>query len=212
MLAHALGQGNNNIMTSDSTPSLYRINPLDGADYYQTWKSRMEDILRAQNLWHHVSGTATAPSDKNSKEFQNWEDEDKNALAQIRLRVKDSVVVYVRSAKTAASAWSTLQIIFEAKGPLAKVLARRKLFQAKCEEGESIKELLHRLQRYREDPATLDSIIADDEFSITILAALPDSWDPFTSALDSNALKDPAELIERILERDQRDNISIAKG
>jgi len=95
---------------------------------------------------------------------------------------------------------------------LAIVLARRKLFRAKCEEGENIEEFLRKLQEYREELATLSAPISDDEFNITILTALPDSWDSFTSALDANILKNSAELIARIMEQDRRQKSKNADG
>ena len=207
----------------DSSSSLYKIEPLSGADNYPAWKFRMEDILQAQKLWGYVTGTIPKPvaEDKpaTASDMARWEDQDYIACAQIRLQVKDSILAYVRSAKSAKSAWDTLQATYESKGPLGKVLARRKLFRAKCEEGENIEEFLRKLQGYREDLASLDSIINDDEFGIIILTALADSWDTFTSALDNSALTNTVSLIACILEQDRHqrsreegDTVLTAKG
>ena len=78
-------------MSAESSSSLYKIEPLAGADNYQAWKFRMEDILRAQKLWKHAEGTAAKPE---KEKMEAWEEKDQLALSQIRLRVKDSHCVH----------------------------------------------------------------------------------------------------------------------
>ncbi|KAG5635013.1 hypothetical protein DXG03_005579 [Asterophora parasitica] len=52
--------------------------------------------------------------------------------------------------------------------------------------------------------AALGSEITNEDFSITLLTSLPDSWDPFISAIDSVMLKESHKLIARTLEEDRR--------
>jgi hypothetical protein len=189
-------------MSSESSSGLFKIEPLTGTDNYPAWKFRMEDILRALKLISHTDESYVAPNDTEAKVA--WKERDQLALSHIRLRVKDSIIVYVRNAKTAAEAWKILSQTYETKGALAIVLARRRLFRAKCEEGEDVEEFLRKLQGYMTDLTALGSKVEDEEYSITILTALPDSWDSFTAALDTTATKNSQELIARILEHDRR--------
>jgi len=199
-------------MSSNGSSGLYEIEPLSGAENYSIWKFRMGDILRAQGLWRYADGSEKIPDDTKPDEKKAWLQKDRFALSQIKQRVKGSVLVHVRGARTAAIAWSTLQATYEPKGALAIVMARRKLFRPQREENENIEEILRKLQEYRGELANLGAPIGDDEFNITILTALPERWDTFTSALDADILKDSARLIARIMEQDRLQKSRIRDG
>ncbi|KAF5378035.1 hypothetical protein D9757_011525 [Collybiopsis confluens] len=60
------------------------------------------------------------------------------------------------------------------------------------------------MTRYRKELAALNSKISDDEFSITLLTSLPDSWDSFIQGVDTSSLSNSTALIARILEQARR--------
>ena len=187
--------------TNNGSSNVYRIEPLKGADNYAVWKIKMMDILTDQGLWEYVD-PGTAPSDTNQKPA--WEKKDRTALSTIRLRVADKLLVYVASAKSSKDAWDTLKGLLEAQGPLGIVLARRKLFRAKCDDGTSIEDHIRTLRVYQEELQNLGQKIEDSEFSIILLTSLPDSWNNYISSIDSSALTNAPQLIARILEHDRR--------
>ncbi|KAJ7358274.1 hypothetical protein DFH08DRAFT_616322, partial [Mycena albidolilacea] len=43
-----------------------------------------------------------------------------------------------------------------------------------------------------------------EEYSITLLTSLPDSWDTFISEIDTASLAKSTKLVARILEQDRR--------
>ena len=161
----------------------------------------MMDILTDQGLWEYVH-PGTAPSDAEQKTA--WEKKDWTALSTIRLRVADKLLVYVASAKSAKEAWDTLKGLLEAQGPLGIVLARRKLFRAKCDDGTSIEDHIRTLRVYQEELHNLGQKIEDAEFSIILLTSLPDSWNSYISSIDTSVLDKAPQLIARILEHDRR--------
>ena len=185
---------------STSNTNVYRIEPLKGAENYAVWKIKMMDILTDQGLWEFVESEGTAPTEE--KEKVAWIKKDRTTLSMIRLRIADKLLVYVASTTTAKQAWTTLKELLEAQGPLGIVLARRKLFQARCEEGTSIEEHIRTLRSYQEELQSLGEKIKDTEFSIILLTSLPDSWNNYISSIDTTTLDNAAKLIARILEHD----------
>ncbi|TDL13567.1 hypothetical protein BD410DRAFT_846818 [Rickenella mellea] len=139
--------------------SIYRIDPLKGAENYPTWKIKIKDILTDMGLEDHIveklskpsstqpSGSGTTPTETGKdKEGSggaagaqaagpNWAKNDRTALSAIRLRVADIVLVYIANATTALEAWKTLRNIFEERGPGGKVQIRKKLIYPRAEEG-----------------------------------------------------------------------------
>ena len=117
-------------MSSTADPkdssNVYRIEALKGAENYATWRVKMEDILTSLDLWDYARGAAVVQS-PTAKEISDhadavaaaiaanttpppplaagltqdvWTKRDRAALTAIRLRVADSVIVYVSSAGT----------------------------------------------------------------------------------------------------------------
>ena len=86
------------------------------------------------------------------------------------------------------------------------VLLHCKLFWAQCEEGGNIEEHVRTLWGYQQEYNSLSptSPLSDEDFSITMLTSLPDTWNTFISAIDSTALSNLNTLIVQILEEDRR--------
>ncbi|KAG5633481.1 hypothetical protein DXG03_007299 [Asterophora parasitica] len=96
----------------------------------------------------------------------------------------DSAFMYITGARTSNAAWSALTTMFE------------------CKDGKNIKEHICMMSGYLEELAALGSEITNEDFSITLLTSLPDSWDPFISAINSVTLKESHKLITHTLEED----------
>ena len=189
----------------DASTTQYRIEPLKGPDHYPVWKILMTDILTDQELWEYVSGTVVKPA-ATSDTLGDWTKKDRQALSAIRLRVAAHNLVYVAGATDSKTAWENLQNTFEPRGPIAKILLRRKLFRAQCEEGGNVEEHIRTMRGYQQEYNILSptSTLSEEDFSITLLTSLPDSWNNFIAAIDSTALADSQRLIACILEEDRR--------
>lgn len=118
--------------------------------------------------------------------------------------------------RTISEAWNTLAEMYQPKGPIAIVLAQRKLFHAKCQEGAEIEEHIRTLTHYRQQLHALGLKLSEDEFAITILTSLPDSWNSFiqgvdTTALSNNhAIKMPNLILTMLLWQPQNLNRNLA--
>lgn len=138
----------------------------------------------------------------------DWLKKDQQALSHIRLRIADSLLVYIGGAKTAKEAWDTLQQTFQPKGIISQVTARRKFFRAECPEGGDIAEHIRHMRSLLDEIHTVSetTVISDAEFAITLLVSLPESWNNFIQSIDSTATSTltSASIIARILQEDRR--------
>ena len=189
--------------TTNQVGGSYRIESLRGAENYVPWKVQMEDILVDMGFWEYVSGELKRPADSDAVALSKWKTNDRKALTQIRTRVTEAMITYVMSAKTSKEAWDAIKSMFEVSGPIAAVLIRRKLFRYTMEEGASMEEQVRILRGYQEQLIALDSAVSNKDFAFILLTALPDSWDPFVTALDTSDLE-TNKLIGRILAEDNQ--------
>ena len=87
---------------------------MQGASDYPVWKTNLFDILTVQELWSFVS-PGEEPKDVGL--LPEWKKKDKVALAQIRLRVGPSALIYISGEEmTAKKAWDSLKAIYQSKG------------------------------------------------------------------------------------------------
>lgn len=112
------------------------------------------------------------------------------------------MMTYVLSSTTSKGAYDALANVFNVQGALAKVLARRKFLRYEIEEGANMEEEVRTIRQLKEELTLLGTVIPDDEFSLTLLTALPPSWDPFISSI--GAVPGSTDLIGRVIQEDGR--------
>lgn len=191
-------------MSDNQSTSVYRIEPLKGAENFPVWKVKLTDILTAQDQYDYVEGKGKPADSAPEADRSAWAKKDRVALSAIRLRVTDTVLVYIAECQTAKEAWDTLTEIYQKKGAMGTVLARRKLFRTECAEGTDIEEHIRTMRQYQQELAALGSKVEDSDFAMTLLTSLPESWNSFISALSEDVVKASATTISRILDEDKR--------
>lgn len=183
----------------DTTSGSYRIEPLKGPENWLSFQVQIQDILTDTGYMEYVDGTNLRPSDKPLQ--PDWDKKDRKALTIIRLRVSPSIIMYIMSATTSKQAWDTLKGVFNAQGALAKITTRRKFLRYSIEDGSNMEAEVRNIRMIKEELALLGITVEDEEFGLTILTALPASWDSFISSIGTTELKSN-ELIGRIFQED----------
>ncbi|KAI6124007.1 hypothetical protein EDD16DRAFT_1703982 [Pisolithus croceorrhizus] len=107
------------VKTKQALSCLYDIPSLeDNGSNFHTWKVRICMILDIQDLWDVIGGnTTTAPDPSNDPiGHADWMIKDKEAQAQIILRLKDEPLTGVLHAPMAAEIWTKLCQWYEGHG------------------------------------------------------------------------------------------------
>lgn len=219
--------------------NVYRIEALKGAENYATWRVKMEDILTSLDLWDYARGVVAVSTTPTAQQVAQhtadtaaavaagtpppaplatgltqdaWSKRDRAALTAIRLRVADAVIVYVSSAETSKVAWETLSSMFQPRGSIGVVLARRKFYRAECAPGGNIEEHVRMMRVYQEELNTLGQKILDADFAMTLLTSLPESWNSFIASIEITDQTKSTDIIARILQEDRRQTQGIGSG
>jgi hypothetical protein len=93
-----------------------------------------------------------------------------------------------------------LAATYAPQGVITVVLLRRQLAHLHCEEGGDIEEHIRTLTSLHSKLAAQGTQLMEEEYSITLLTSLPDSWDTFISGINTASLAESTKLVARILE------------
>ena len=98
----------------------------------------------------------------------------------------DTEFVHLLRAETARDQWRQLCTIYESRGRLRILAARRALFRAQANEDFEMKTHVGTLRQMQEQLHAMGSIITDEDFIMILITSLPESWDMYmTSYLGS---------------------------
>jgi Reverse transcriptase (RNA-dependent DNA polymerase)/gag-polypeptide of LTR copia-type/Integrase core domain/GAG-pre-integrase domain len=198
---------------SSSSPSaLYNIEKLNN-DNFTAWKYRLSMILMDRGLYEYIDGSATTPpmpaTDASVAEktaYSDYKKKDNAAKAQIGLLVSDTEIIHIEQAETALQAWRKICGVYEAKGLASKVFLRRRLFNMKKLDSDSmqkhvngVKELVNRL-------TAIGDVIPDSDVAMTLICSLPAEYDYLTVSLESRPASELTTefVINRLLAEERR--------
>ena len=175
-------------VSSAGSSSLYTIDKLSSSNF-TSWKFRMQMILIDRGLWEYVDGNPVAPvldgTDAARLRLAEWKKKDNCALAQIALTVGNSELVHVKGAKSAAEAWKKICGVYEAKGLAAKIFLRRRFFNIKLREGESMQTHINAVRELADQLEAIGAPVTDGDIAMTLLCSLPQQYDSLIVALEA---------------------------
>ena len=195
--------------SSSGPSSLYSIDKLNNTNF-SSWKFRIQMVLTDRSLWEYVNGTIIPPvsdgTEAANRKLAEWKKKDGCALAQIALTVGNNELIHVKRAKTAAEAWTKICSVYEAKGLAAKIFLRRKFFNARLKEGDTMQAHVNGIRDLADQLDAIGSAVDDSDIAMTLLCSLPEDYESLIVALES---RPPNELTsdfvaDRLIDEEKR--------
>eukprot|EP00253_Pinus_taeda_P017061 PITA_17061 len=177
---------------------------------FELWKLKMEDLLVDKDQWIAVD-PGTKPTGVFDEEWKNLDQKEKST---IRLCVLDSVFLNASEEATMKVLWDKLGTLYQSKSPVNKLFLRKKLYNLRMKDRDSVKKLLNAFNTMVSQLLSIDIKILDEDKCISLFCSLPDSWDSLVIAIGSNAttLKFD-EIVSSLLTKEMRQkNIVIQNG
>src|SRR3984893_307987 len=88
----------------------------DGSNY-NSWKLRLQWVLRNRRIWDVVTGTLVKPDANNDQPgHASWVEKDEEAFCHILMSLKDESTHYVEKATSSKEAWDALSARYNSRG------------------------------------------------------------------------------------------------
>lgn len=169
-------------MSSVHTVNAYRVDKLTSGNF-SVWKFRIQMVLKARKLWKYVENPCVGLDEKEQEKEQE-------GLSQIALTVSDSVIGHIRHCKTAHDAWSKICSVFEQKGLASQIFLRRKLFNIKFNEAESMQAHINKIREISDHLEAIGDPVKDRDLAIISLCTLPERYNSLIISLEARLPED----------------------
>jgi hypothetical protein len=170
--------------------SLYTIDKLNSTNF-SSWKFRMQMILIDRGLWEYVDGSLPVPvlgvdaNEAARAKLVEWKKKDNCAMAQISLTVGNTELTHVKGAKSSREAWLKLCSVYEAKGLANKVFLRRRFFNIKLKEGDTMQAHINNVKELAEQLDAIGAAVTENDIAMTLLSSLPENYGNLIVALEA---------------------------
>ena len=181
--------------------------PLNGGNY-ATWKLQCRMALMKEGLWSYVDGTADVPNVQTDPEkYRVYVNKRDKALATIVLSVSPEFLYIVGDALDPVTVWNKLSNQFQRKGWANKLALRRKLYNTRLENGDSVQSHIKRMTEIFSELAIIGDPVKEEDQTIAILASLPSSYNILVTALEAHETVPNLEVvIERLHHEEMKIN------
>lgn len=188
-------------MAMESTKVL--IKPLNGTNY-ATWKVQCRMALIKDGLWGIVDGRENAPTEE--REIPKFNLRRDRALATIVLSVEPTLLYLLGpDPEDPTEVWKKLADQFQKKTWSNKLTLRRKLYDLKLKDGQSVQKHVKALTEIFDELAIIGDPLDDESKVVHLLASLPDSYDMLVTALEASAEVPKLEVVtERLLHEESK--------
>ena len=150
---------------------------------YPTWKLQIKMTLMKDGLYNIVNGTELPPEGGN--ELNKFNQRKDRALATIVLAIDPSLLYLVGDPNDPVAVWTLLQNTFMKKTWANKLALKRKLYNTRMNNNDSLQSHLKIFSEIYESLAVVGSPMEDEDKVITMLASLPEKFSTVVTALET---------------------------
>lgn len=152
--------------------------PMLEAHNYKSWKFRVVNVLKGQDLWDIVNGSEQAPDPEKGtaeakKQFKRRE---QSAISIIALSLSDEVANVIEDCTTSLEMWKALSTEYEPKSLARIATLRRQFCSLAYDPEESMNAFFGRVNHVVKQLADAGRPIPDDEIAFQIIDFLPESY------------------------------------
>ena len=164
---------------------LLKITKLNGANY-RDWAFNIRLYLESMDLFGHADGSVENPAEDASEQVREaFRSASKKAWTYICLAVEPEQQIHVRDTNTAKEAWDALKNQFARVSVSQVVRLRQQYYSCRFKSGENMLDHINRIKSLHDQLREMGVQYDDKELAMTLLASLPESYNPLITALDA---------------------------
>ncbi|KAG5673744.1 hypothetical protein PVAND_003764 [Polypedilum vanderplanki] len=172
-------------MSSESSSSLDKILGLIDKltnDNYGSWSFKMKSYLEEKGVYYTISEEIPNESDDN---YPQWKIDNKKALNLIILTVSDSLLIYIKKAEEAKTAWMALKNEFQSTSLAKKVRLYKKIFKTTLDKGASMQKHLSKISTYIDELSEIGVDLDEQLIVGLVLASLNEDYDSVVTGIET---------------------------
>ena len=157
---------------------------LNGKNY-ATWKVQCRMALMKDGLWGVVNGFDEVPVN-NEEALRKYIIKRDRALSIIVLAVEPSLLYLLGDPQDPSVVWKTLEDQFQKKSWANKLRLRRRLYNLKIDEDQSIQKHLKTMSEIFQELAIIGYPVDEEDRVTQVISSLPESYDMLVTALEAS--------------------------
>jgi hypothetical protein len=172
----------------------------DGTNY-NSWKLRLQWVLRNRRIWNVVTGTLIKPDENvDLPGYTSWIEKDEEAFCHILMSLKDDSTHYVEKATSSKEAWDALSARYNSRGEERVVELITQIFRGTFSESEPLEPQIKAITKAARSLEELGTTFNDATLAVALITSLPASLSTLKiilSQTSSNQLT-PAYVTEKV--------------
>lgn len=147
-----------------------------------------------------MKGTAAKPTTL-PEAIPAWEISEPEAKSDLILAISPSELRQVKNCTTSKEIWDKLYNVYESKGPARKATLSKSLILMKMKNGEDMRDRVRNFFDVVDKLEEMELEVVDDLLAILLLYSIPDEYESFRIALETQEkLPTPENLKIKLLE------------
>ena len=130
-----------------------------------------------------------------------WTKEESAIKQVLGSTLPDTAFNRIKGTATVKAAWEILKRVYEERSKALVADLMRRFRNKRCEEDESVRSHFEFLANLREQLAAMGKAVTDDDYTDTLLASLPNSFEASVSSISASACLGTKTLTAEIFEQ-----------
>ena len=158
-------------------PSTKFEDKLEIIEKLWSWKYRIDQILRENDLEKYIKNEVVEPQENEAKEKHK-----KDLIRVMRIiadSIKHNLIPQLSSKETPKEMYDSLSRMYEGRNNIRKMNLRAQLKSTNMSQGESIEDYFTMVSQFKEKIESIGYFADEDELVMTSLNGLTRPWDSF---------------------------------
>lgn len=194
-----------------------RIEKLNDASQFPSWKFQVRVTLNANEIFGVVSGSEAKPTPaaadatatvvaETNKRIAEWNKKDARAQRIIATTITQKLIVHIMNCETAKAMWDKLHAVFEQNSDISKQHLQEKFFNFQKDPADDMATHFSKMESLVQQMKSMNVAIDDSMVMTRIITTLPQEYKHFASAWESTGenLRTLANLNNRLLIEESR--------
>lgn len=173
--------------------STVKIEPLN-KENFDTWKIQVQALLIKSESWKYVCGKCVKPADATQANL--WLENDEKAKSDLILAISPPELRQINNCNTSKEVWDKLHSVYQSRGPARQAMLLKSLILTKMQSGDDMRDHVRKFFEVVDKLNEMQLIIIDELLAILLLYSIPNEYETFRIAIESQEKLPKIEILK----------------